>query len=195
MYTQLCTEINRSITTVWQSVSIVVGASAILALAEKQVMSLEVAVSLVLLLAAWLACHIVDASMWYNRNLAMIANIERQFLQTSDLKNIHYYFGTHRPNKLFSHLKLQLVLAGGFAGILLLFHFLRRVLPTLGCWECPIGWELVIPYITVLFGSLWLRWTWVHCRDSYQRFLRNSPGIPVDTTGIEYGSDHGTSKP
>jgi hypothetical protein len=32
-------------------------------------------------------------SYWYNRNLVIIANIERQFLGR---KEIHYYFGKHR---------------------------------------------------------------------------------------------------
>src|SRR3546814_2866580 len=42
--------------------------------------SLDVAASLIILLCAWLYAHMLDAAYWYNRNLVIIANIERQFL-------------------------------------------------------------------------------------------------------------------
>ncbi len=96
MYDQMFNDINTHILVVWQSVGVLVGAFAIFALTEKQIITLDIAAALIVLLAAWLIGHIYDASYWYNRNLVIIANIERQFLAAADLKEVHYYFGKHR---------------------------------------------------------------------------------------------------
>src|SRR5690554_1590058 len=124
MYDQMFNDINRHIMVVWQSIGVLVGAFAIFALVEKNVISLDIATSIILLLSAWLVAHLFDAAYWYNRNLAVIANIERQFLLKSDLKEIHYYFGSHRQkNKMIEHLRIQLSLGAALAGLVLLYHF------------------------------------------------------------------------
>src|SRR5690348_12295057 len=83
VYDQMFNDIDTHILVVWQSVGVLVGAFAIFALTEKQVITLDVAASLIILIAAWLIGHLYDASYWYNRNLVIIANIERQFLRQS----------------------------------------------------------------------------------------------------------------
>src|SRR5229473_588490 len=88
MYDQMFNDIDTHILVVWQSVGVLVGAFAIFALAEKQVISFDMATAMVVLLASWLLAHLQDASYWYNRNLVIIANIERQFLVESDLRSI-----------------------------------------------------------------------------------------------------------
>jgi hypothetical protein len=100
MYGQLMNDINRHIVVVWQSVGVLFGAFAVFALVEKKIVSLDIATSLILLLCAWVVAHVYDAGYWYNRNLVIIANIERQFLRPSDLREIHYYFGRHRKTGL-----------------------------------------------------------------------------------------------
>src|SRR5262245_16570834 len=95
MYGKLMNDINRHIVVVWQSVGVLFGAFAVFALVEKQVISLDIAASLIIFLCAWVIAHVYDAGYWYNRNLVIIANIERQFLRRSDLRDIHYYFGKH----------------------------------------------------------------------------------------------------
>ncbi len=82
MYNQLMNDINRHIVVVWQSVTALLGAFAAWALVEKQVISLDFAVTLIVVLAIWVIAHVYDAAYWYNRNLVMIANIERQFQKT-----------------------------------------------------------------------------------------------------------------
>ena len=86
-------DINRHILTIWQSISVLIGAFAIFALVKKNIISIDLSSSIMVLLSAWLISHLFDAAYWYNRNLTMIENIERQFLLKEDLKNIHYYFG------------------------------------------------------------------------------------------------------
>lgn len=54
MYDQMFNDINRHIMVVWQSIGVLGGAFAIFALVEKQVVSLDIAASIVLLLSAWL---------------------------------------------------------------------------------------------------------------------------------------------
>jgi hypothetical protein len=92
MYDQLFNDINRHILVVWQSVGVLLSAFAVFALAEKGILPVDYGVTLMMLLVGWLFAHLADASYWYNRNNAMIANIEKQFLLPSDLRDIHYYF-------------------------------------------------------------------------------------------------------
>src|SRR6266511_2529460 len=90
MYDQMFSDINRHIQIVWQSVGVLASTFGILvgilALFEKQVpiglanALLDVATALIMLIVGWLLAHVYDASYWYNRNLVIIANIERQFL-------------------------------------------------------------------------------------------------------------------
>ena len=139
MYDQMFNDINTHILVVWQSVGVLVGAFAILALTEKQIITLDIAASLIVLIAAWLIGHLYDASYWYNRNLVIIANIERQFLTQSDLRDVHYYFGKHRrKGSMIMHLKIQYALALGIAFIVVVFHFFARIASGIGGQCAPL---------------------------------------------------------
>lgn len=92
MYEQLLTTIDRRTQVVWETAGILIGAFAVFALVEKKIVSADYACSLMVLLSAWLVAHAIDATAWFNRNLAIIANIERQFLVDNDAKEIHHYF-------------------------------------------------------------------------------------------------------
>ena len=128
LYKQMMNDIGRHILTVWQSVGVVVGAFAIFALSEKGVMSLDLACSIVILLCSWLYAHVLDANYWYNRNLVIVANIERQFLKKSDLRDIHYYFGKHRSkSSMLTHLSIQKLLGVFLAFIVLIYHFSKSL--------------------------------------------------------------------
>src|SRR3546814_15425885 len=129
MYLEMFADINRHMTVVCQSVSVVVGAFAVFALVEKQIMPLDVAASLIILLCAWLYAHMLDAAYWYNRNLVIIANIERQFLLNSDLQDIQYYFGAQRSkkNKMISNLKIHSAFSVATGGLGIFLHFSTRL--------------------------------------------------------------------
>lgn len=195
IYDQMFNDINRHILVVWQSIGVLVGAFAIFALVEKQVVPLDFATSLVLLLAAWLIAHLFDAAYWYNRNLVIIANVERQFLEKEDLKNVHCYFGKHRKNnKMIEHLRIQLALAIGLASLVLIYHFVERVMPGFHSSLSSVDPIRALPYLVVIASSSYLLWLKKHCRDKYREFVESSPGMPVDTTGISYGVGHGQGK-
>ena len=195
MYDQMFNDINTHILVVWQSVGVVVGAFAVFALVEKNIIPIDYACSLMIMLCAWLLAHVYDASYWYNRNLVIIANIERQFLKVSDLEDIHYYFGKHRSQSaMLTHLKIQYALGLGIALLFTFYHFATRVLPAIRAPAQNLSFPRVLPYIFILF-SVALLWMLRKNRiASYNEFVRNSPGIVVATTGIAYGVGHPTHK-
>jgi hypothetical protein len=193
MYNQLMNDINRHIVVVWQSVTALLGAFAAWSLIEKNIISLDVAVTFIIVIAVWVIAHVYDSAYWYNRNLAMIANIERQFLRQSDLREIHYYWGKHRQsNSMIRHLKLQKWLALGIAALVLGIQFNANILPLLR--NCFIGWQAqnFLPWIAAAFGGYVWYQQHKHSAEKFREFLRNSPGREVDTTGIEYGAGHPT---
>jgi hypothetical protein len=130
MYNQMMNDINRHIVVVWQSVTVLVSAFAVWSLVEKNIISLDIAATLIIGIAIWVVAHVYDASYWYNRNLVIIANIERHFLKKDDLRDIHYYFGAHRNKQsMLTHLKLQLYLAVGVASLVFGVHFVQVIIP------------------------------------------------------------------
>lgn len=196
MYDQMFNDISRHIMVVWQCVGVLVGAFAIFALVEKNVVPLDIAASIVLLLCFWLMCHLLDAAYWYNRNLVIIANIERQFLVQDDLRQIHYYFGQHRPNNvMIEHLKIQFYLGIGLASIVMVYHFIERVAPGLNQPMSNFEFIRATPYILVVLAIFYIRYLTKKLDNKYQEFLRNSPGIDVDTEATVYGVGHGHNRP
>jgi hypothetical protein len=192
MYNQMFNDINRHILVVWQSIGTLVGAFALLALVEKSVLSVDVAVALIILLTAWLFAHLLDAGYWYNRNLVIIANIERQFLMSDDLRKIQYYFGAHRPkNRMLTHLKIQGALGIGLVLLMLIYHATERVVPGLSMALTAFEASRTLPYVTLVVCLLYLH-NLRKSRDAdYQEFVTNSPGETVDTAGIAFGPGHG----
>ncbi len=153
--------------------------------------SLDFATAFVVLLCGWSIAHLYEATYWYNRNLAIIANIEKQFLLKQDLHDIHYYFGEHRKvNKMLDQFKLQYALAVGIAVMFVSLHFEKRVLPGMKLACSEFEFQRVLPY---LFIAAVVPFIWYFKRryaKKYWEFLQNSPGISVDVSGVEYGIGH-----
>lgn len=192
VYKQMMADINRHIIVVWQSIGVVVGSFATLSLVEKKVLSLDFAASLFVLICSWSLALLIDSSYWYNRNLCIIANIERLFLDNADLRHVHYYFGEHRPkNKMITTLKIQAVLAGGIGVLVVVYHFLFRVMPG---FELPIvnlSFVCALPYIVILIACILIVRLKKRRDKDYAEFLQNSPGVVISTEGIKYGGGHG----
>ena len=189
MYAQLMNDINRHIVVVWQSVGVLFGAFAVFALVEKKIVSLDIAASLIVFLCAWVVAHVYDAAYWYNRNLVIIANIERQFLRKTDLKDIHYYFGRHRrKGTVITHLEIQMLLAFGVAGLVLVVHYFTVVKVV---WAGAEGTGLTyLPWAASVFGIIAWLWFRNKSRSRYDTFLKNSPGIEIDDSDISHGPGH-----
>lgn len=197
MYKQMWTNINRHILVVWQSVSVLIGTLAAFALVEKKVISLDVACSLVVMISAWLVAHTIDANYWFNRNLAIISNIERQFLRPNDLCLIQSYFSTHRQGgPLLDHLAVQAMLGGAFTLLVLVYHFIERVLPGIGAPWATVQVLGALPYLTFLIAapSLW-KWHRIETR-KYESFHKESPGLTLAAPancGVHV--EHDTARP
>src|SRR5713101_7865969 len=129
MYSEMWNNINRHLTVTWQAVGVLAGGFAVFfGLAERQAISIDIAAALMLLVAAWQLSHVYDANTWFNRNLGIVSNIERQFLTRRDEKEIEFYFTElHRtPGDLVGHLNVQRDFGFGVAALVLVIHFLMR---------------------------------------------------------------------
>lgn len=192
MYEQMFRDIAQAYTVVWQSAATVFASFAAIALAANGIIPLDIAVSVVLLVLAWFRLNVIECAYWYNRNLCIIANIEKQFLIASDQKDIQYYFGSHRPNnKTISHLRNQDFLAYGLGILIIGYHFLIRVLPGATSTESVFEPIRAIPYVVAAVCLWYLTQRQAKRDKAYKEFVENSPGVSVDTAGVRYGVGHG----
>jgi len=192
MYDQMFNDINRHIIVIWQSVGVIIGAFALLSLGIRDIIPIDLASALIVLLAGWVLAHVYDAGYWYNRNLVIIANIERQFLSRDDLNEVHYYFGAHRPkNKMMTHLGIQWALGLGVAVLVLLYHFLTEVLPGFGQPITSFEPLRTLPYLFGLVVFVYVANLREKRLSDYDEFLKNSPGKDIDASNVDFGGGHG----
>jgi len=178
LYNQLWNSINKRLSLIWESIGVLAGAFAIFALTEKNIISLNYATAIIIIISAWFLAHTIDMSFWYNRNLAMIANIERLFLSIKDVKLIYPYFAERRKNKMVSYLKIQAALGIGIIVIVTAIHFFQKIIPVIRCVNAFEG-ESIIPYLILLACVILLvRFKKIRNAD-YDRFLKTSPGKDI----------------
>jgi hypothetical protein len=134
-----------------------------------------------LLVAAWQLCHVYDANTWFNRNLGIVANIERQFLTRRDEKEIEFYFTEeHRaPGNLVGHLRVQRDFGIGVAALVLVIHFLTCVFPGLRSTWSNFEPLRAVPYVTALSCIWWVGRTRARQIGRQQEFVARSPGAPI----------------
>lgn len=179
IYRQTSAHLGRHISGVWQCVG-VVGAALVVFAQNKDHPLNDYSCALVVLLCGWLAATTLDASNWFNRNLAIISNVERLFLRPDDLKNVHYFFAKHRPpGQLAQHFSIQLFLSAAVYVLVLCYHFSERVLPGLSLPWSNFQPSRALPYVvagTVLAALVWLA---RHYKRKDAKFHAESPGISL----------------
>lgn len=182
MYTQMWNNINRHILIVWQSLGVFVAIFTALVLTGKKIWPLDWSVSLIVVVALWQIATAIDANFWYNRNLAIITNIERQFLNADDSKQIHYFFTKQRRATLLDHFQIHAFL--GFAVLIgaIAYHFAIRVWPGIGAPWGNFEVNRLMPYLVVLVGIPAVIGFYVHQLRGYQKLLERSPGREVQTS-------------
>jgi hypothetical protein len=191
MYEQLCQENSRHIVGTWQSVSIVIGSFAFLSLTEKGLLSLDVATAIIIGMLAWFISSIIDSNYWYNRNLTIIANIERQFLTENDKHDIHHYFIDHRDtNSILTNYRIQIGLGVIIALFLIPFHFIDRIIPGFNQPWSNFEVERILPYLSCVISLYFIRWLRNKRRSDFENFKINSPGIKVSGKGLITYSGH-----
>jgi hypothetical protein len=179
MYAQMWGNINRHILVIWQSVAALLGAFAVFALIEKNVIPFDLACALLVLICAWVGAHVIDANYWFARNLLIIGNIERQFLSANDTRLIHPYFAEdHKPRAL-DHLTVQAWFAGGVFLLIAGWHFCTRVVPGFSARWSGFEFMRTLPYIVALVTTVLMSVFLLKRKKAYTKLLRKSPGAPV----------------
>jgi hypothetical protein len=179
VYRQTSGHVGRHITGLWQCVG-VVGAALIVLAQDKDTPFSDYACTLAVLLCGWLAATTLDASNWFNRNLAIITNIERLFMSARDLRLVHYFFGKHREaGKHAQHFAIQLWLAAAVCLLVLVYHFTERVLPGFSLPWSNFELSRAIPYLITLIVLGALFWLANHYKTKDELFYRKSPGISL----------------
>jgi hypothetical protein len=177
LYKELWDSIHSLMASVWQSIGAIIGSLAIFALVEKKIVNLDIATSIVVAICTWSLASIIDASFWYNRNLAMVANIEREFLIKSDLVDIHFYFEKHRKdNEMISQFVIQFSFVIVILLIFLIFHFVDRVVPGFCSPIKTFEFFRALPYILTTIASIILYKFWNNRKTKYNEFEIKSPG-------------------
>jgi hypothetical protein len=176
MYGEMWENINRHILVVWQSVGVLAGAFAALIVAEQTAVPLDVSASIVALVGCWQMAHVLDASWWFNRNQLILANIERQFLQHSDVREVHSYFLKHRNPSMLDYLRIQFVFGGLATGAVLVYHFIERVAPGLSSPVQNLEPERALPYVFAAISAAFLCIFQRHQRSGYLKLRTGSPG-------------------
>jgi hypothetical protein len=185
MYEKMWDNINRHLTVVWEAATIIAGAVALFALTENGVLSLDIASTLIVAIAGWAVLHAYDANGWYNRNLAIIANIERMFLKADDDRNIHYFFRGHRKFELIEHLRIHAFLGGSFGALTLLYHFSVRVWPGFGAPWRNFEPQRSLPYVAGALVAVAVMIFRRHYIERHKKFEERSPGMTVpDAAGL-----------
>jgi hypothetical protein len=179
MYNQMWGNIDRHILVIWQSVGALLGAFAVLALIEKHVLPIDLACSLIVVICAWVAAHVIDANYWFARNLLIISNIERQFLTVKDLRNIHPYFRSHRKPSLLDHLLVQGCLAGSVFLLITIWHFFTRVVTGFDLPWSNFEPLRALPYVVTCVAVIGLLHFKKKQKKSYDGLRRDSPGISM----------------
>ena len=179
MYGQMWANINRHILVVWQPVGVVAAAAVLFGLVEKRVISFDVATCAFLILVAWLLGHVIDASTWYDRNIKIVANIERQFLKKADLRNVHYFFGEEPKTNTMEHVKLQGVLGMALGLLVLVYHFATRVWPGFFADSPSFQPARSAPYAVAAVASGAILRFRARMKKKLTEFFRRSPGAPL----------------
>jgi low affinity Fe/Cu permease len=156
MYSEMWGNVNRHLTVIWQSVGVLGAGLALFSLTEKHVVGGDFATAAMVIICFWLIANAYVASEWFNRNQAIISNIERQFLRPEDVKEINPYFDKRRKaGNMVNHIRVQWALGVVLAFAVLARHFFVAIIPTFHFTLDPkdLDWNKTVPYLT-LFGGL-----------------------------------------
>lgn len=86
--------------------------------------------------------------------------------------------------------KIQYALAIAIASLFIVFHFVMRVVPGIGSPWSGFEVQRSLPYIFVMAIAGFIYRFKRRYETKYREFLKNSPGIPVDTAAIQFGVGH-----
>lgn len=179
MYKQCSSHLNRHVSAMWQCVAVIAASAAALRVEQTSPM-FDLGVCVAITLCAWLIASTFDACNWFNRNIAIISNIEKIFLDYEDLRKVHPYF--HRgivPGKIIGHFKVQLYLAYSVGAILLGGHFALRLAPGLFYEHYLIEPLRGAPYVVAVGAAIFIMKLRFKHVEHEKEFVQNSPGVEI----------------
>lgn len=129
MYNQAFNNINRHIIIVWQTISILAASFVSIFLAEKFEVSIWITSFLLIIYITWMIAHLIDANHWFKRNLHIITNIEKNFLNKDDLELVHPYINIDiKYEKIIESFYIQIVFGIVIWILMLAFLFYKATL-------------------------------------------------------------------
>lgn len=164
-YDQAWNNINRHILTVWQSATAVAAALAAIVFSEKEILSNDIAASLIILFSAWLMAHVYDAQTWYDRNLALIQDNEKYFQNTEE------EFGSYlqpRKMRLITHLRIQRDLGVVLASLAVGTHFFIVVMPVMAGDEC-VHPSVFLPYFAFIAWAFYVSYSVIEWKAGHRK--------------------------
>lgn len=179
MYRSTWDNVNRHILVVWQSIGALTAAFAASYLSGKATAGADIGTALVVVATAWAGANVIDASGWFNRNLYIIRNIERQLLAKNDGLVVHPFFLKPARTGMIEHLRIQLTLIAAVGALALLQHFLTRVLPFLDL-HAKIDFARWTPYVIVVAAVPVLGKLHKHVQSQFLELVRIAPGEDPD---------------
>jgi hypothetical protein len=176
MYKQCSAHLNRHVSAMWQCIAAALAVGATLRMDETG-SPFDYAVTLAVLLCTWLIASNLDASAWFNRNITIIANIERQFLERTDAMLVHALFlRPHDPGKIITHFRIQIVMAVAVVVIVLIIHFSRRLASHVCLSVSNVEISSFLPYLAAGCSIFLLRFMYRRQTEAQRKLNEESPG-------------------
>lgn len=195
LFDKVWDDISSTIKVIWQSIVILLGAIATIIFTKANIIPITTAYSIAIIAVIWILAHVENASYLFNRNLVMIANIERQFLNEDDSEQIHFYFITHRPAKMVPHFKLQYYFLITTAFCLLAYYSSVKIFPFFKNFPNASFYHyffspIYFPYLIAITGGVFIFCFRNKNIKKYNEFKELSPGKSIDKK-ISYKYGHG----
>jgi len=187
MYSEMWGNVNRHLTVIWQSVGVLGAGLALFSLTEKHVIGADFATAAMIMVCFWLIANAYVASEWFNRNQAIISNIERQFLNLSDLQEINPYFASRRaPGDMVSHIEVQWYLGVVLSIAVLIRHVFVEVWPTIHwTWNIhDLDWNKTVPYFVFLGGFFVIAKIRKGTIEADKKFQKDCPGKNLNQSSL-----------
>jgi hypothetical protein len=182
MYDQMWRNIERHTVVIWHSIGALIAASVVLSRVQTDSIEFDVASALMVFVSGWQVANVLVAAQWFNRNMHIVGNIERQFLKRTDVRQIHWYFQKPQEKwEVIDYLQVQLALGVVIGLFFLLYHFVTRVLPGIGAPWANFEAARTLPYLVFVACAVALGCQLRTLRAHYRELLKKSPGISLAT--------------
>src|SRR6266702_1062883 len=120
-YDMAVKDLERHLQVGWQSISFAAGVIAVLSAGQQGYLPVPIAVAAALSISFWGVQTILDADLWARRAIAFLANVEAVYFYHDDRRVFNPYAGSHPPLKILDSLQSQLVAAGVFVVLTMMY--------------------------------------------------------------------------